>query len=61
MGPQAQLRATLEVTQQQATQAQKQLQELQQRSSQIQPRALAVLSSSCAHPELSLHPDLRDL
>lgn len=41
MGPQAQLRATLEVTQQQATQAQKQLQELQQRSSQIQVSGLS--------------------
>lgn len=44
MGPQAQLRATLEVTQQQATQAQKQLQELQQRSSQIQNSACTLTS-----------------
>ncbi|XP_017919272.1 PREDICTED: tripartite motif-containing protein 65 isoform X1 [Capra hircus] len=40
----AQLRATLEVTQQQATQAQKQLQELQQRSSQIQNSACTLTS-----------------
>ena len=26
-----------------------------------QPRALATLDDSCAHPELSLHADLRDL
>ncbi|XP_059938447.1 E3 ubiquitin-protein ligase TRIM65 isoform X2 [Mesoplodon densirostris] len=42
--PQAQLRATLEVTQQQATQAESQLQELQQRSSQIQSSACTLTS-----------------
>lgn len=36
MGTQAQLRATLEVSQQQVTQVEKQLEELQQQSSQIQ-------------------------
>ncbi|XP_058904068.1 E3 ubiquitin-protein ligase TRIM65 isoform X1 [Kogia breviceps] len=40
----AQLRATLEVTQQQATQAESQLQELQQRSSQIQSSACTLTS-----------------
>ncbi|XP_005221367.1 E3 ubiquitin-protein ligase TRIM65 isoform X2 [Bos indicus] len=40
----AQLRATLEVTQQQAAQAQRQLQELQQRSSQIQNSACTLTS-----------------
>ena len=55
MGPQAQLRATLEVTQQQAAQAQRQLQELQQRSSQIQvpgpchPQHVLVLCPSGGH------------
>lgn len=57
MGPQAQLRATLEVTQQQAAQAQRQLQELQQRSSQIQvpglsprhPQRVLVLCPSGGH------------
>lgn len=53
----AQLRATLEVTQQQAAQAQRQLQELQQRSSQIQvpglsprhPQRVLVLCPSGGH------------
>lgn len=42
--PQAQLRAMLEVTQQQTTQAESQLQELQQRSSQIQRSACTLAS-----------------
>ncbi|XP_023387477.1 tripartite motif-containing protein 65 isoform X2 [Pteropus vampyrus] len=45
--PQARLRAMLEVTQQQATQAKSQLQELQQQSSQIQVQACL------SHPAMS--------
>lgn len=45
--PQARLRVMLEVTQQQATQAKSQLQELQQQSSQIQVQACL------SHPTMS--------
>lgn len=45
--PQTQLRTMLEVTRQQATQAESQLQELQQRSNQIQVQAC--LSPTCLH------------
>ena len=50
--PQAQLRATLEVTQKQATKAESQLRELQQRSIQVQVQGL----SAPPHPVLQLRP-----
>lgn len=50
--PQAQLKARLEITQQQATQAKTQLQELQQQSSQIQVGGLPMAAPPHPHTVL---------